>query len=135
VTFKKKYILYIVAIPAVLGLLVYFFNYSPGESGFFLKCPLKHFIGIYCPGCGSQRALHSLLHLEFGKVASLNFLFLPALGVFIYNLFVRIYNHFSQKQLVNYLYKPNFPKVVLAIVIIFWIARNIPIKPFSFLAP
>jgi len=132
----SKKILYILGIPVALALLVYFFNYNPeGGAGLFLPCPFKYLTGLHCPGCGSQRALHNLLHLDFAKVASYNFLFLPAVGVFLYNLFIRVHNHYKEKKLVNYIYKPIFPRVVLGLVIVFWIARNIPVKPFSFLAP
>ncbi len=30
-------------------------------TGFMPRCPVKMFTGLDCPGCGSQRALHSLL--------------------------------------------------------------------------
>lgn len=132
-TFSKKNIL-LASIPVAILLLVYFF-YNPEDFDWFPKCPFYSLTGVYCPGCGSQRALHSLVHLEFGKTASYNFLFLPALGVVLYNFGITVYNELSGKQLTNYIYKPIFPKVVLIIVLLFWGLRNIPFSPFCYLAP
>lgn len=44
--------------------LVYFFI-SPAASPLFPKCPFYMATGLLCPGCGAQRAVHSLLHLDF----------------------------------------------------------------------
>jgi hypothetical protein len=34
------------------------------EKGGFVGCPFRFVTGLLCPGCGSQRALHDLLHLR-----------------------------------------------------------------------
>ena len=56
---------------AVIGLFVililvvglYFYgNYDPSEYKLFPKCVFHTLTGYKCPGCGSQRALHSLIH-------------------------------------------------------------------------
>ena len=48
----------------------------------FPKCLFFSLTGLQCPGCGSQRALHSLLHLDL--VAALRY---NAYMVFLYHLF------------------------------------------------
>lgn len=55
--------------------VLYWFN--PAEHGFYPFCVLHRTTGLLCPGCGSLRALHSLLH---GDVA-LAFRFNPLLVV------------------------------------------------------
>src|SRR5687768_1822652 len=40
----------------------YLFIFEPGKSGFFPICPFRALTGLTCPGCGSTRALHRLLH-------------------------------------------------------------------------
>lgn len=42
-------------------LLLYFFV-DPATSRWVPKCPTKMIAGVSCPGCGSQRLLHALLH-------------------------------------------------------------------------
>ncbi|RKV71031.1 MAG: DUF2752 domain-containing protein [Alloprevotella sp.] len=38
--------------------------------------------GYSCPGCGAQRAIHSLLHGHFAEAISYNY-FLPFVAVFL----------------------------------------------------
>jgi hypothetical protein len=40
----------------------YLFIFEPGKSGFFLVCPFYALTGLACPGCGTTRGLHHLLH-------------------------------------------------------------------------
>lgn len=46
-------------VAALTILLIYLFD--PSKGG-FPACPFRTFTGMLCPGCGSQRALHDLLH-------------------------------------------------------------------------
>ena len=71
-----------VAAAVMYGLL------DPARHAIFPKCPFLMLTGgLRCPGCGSQRALHALLHLEFKEaflynpmvVISIPFLLLLAL--------------------------------------------------------
>lgn len=43
------------------------------------KCPVKLLTGLYCPGCGSQRALHSVLHGQFSQAIMYNPFYLIAI--------------------------------------------------------
>ena len=40
----------------------------------FPRCPFLLLTGLYCPGCGSQRAVHALLHGQVARAAGLNLL-------------------------------------------------------------
>ena len=57
---KLKYIGFL-SIGLIVVTLYFFINPS---TAFFPKCPIYSTTGIYCPGCGSQRALHDFLHLD-----------------------------------------------------------------------
>ena len=128
---KLKYIglLFIGLIVAIL-----YFYFSPNTS-FFPRCPLYSTTGIYCPGCGSQRAMHSFLHLDFKGVLKYNVLFFFGVIVFIYHLVVNILNNYYGKNIKNVLYHKKAPILILILIIIFWILRNIPVYPFTLLAP
>lgn len=61
--------------------LFYFYSHNPEEGGAFLPCPLRATTGLLCPGCGSQRAVHYLLHGAFTKAWHYNEL-LPLYAVY-----------------------------------------------------
>ena len=116
----------------IIAILYFYFNPS---SGFFPRCPLYTTTGIYCPGCGSQRAFHDLLHFDFKGVIGHNILFLLGVVILIYHLIISALNTFYQKKLQNILYHKKTPIVLLVLIIICWILRNIPVYPFTLLKP
>ena len=65
---------------AVLPLLWLYYQYNPAEHSGFPPCPFYAATGLRCPGCGSQRALHALLHGNLSAVWAANPLFLPAIS-------------------------------------------------------
>jgi uncharacterized protein DUF2752 len=50
--------------------VLYFAN--PGHSALFPPCPFRLLTGWLCPGCGSLRATHQLLHGDFVAAFALN---------------------------------------------------------------
>src|SRR5213594_4204761 len=50
----------------------YIFIFEPGKSGFFPVCPFRALTGLTCPGCGSTRGLHRLLHGDVVGAFKLN---------------------------------------------------------------
>ena len=90
--------------------------------------------GYYCPGCGSGRALRALLRGSFAEAFGYNALF-PLLGVPCGVLLVREYLRFVFPGLG--LRKAALPAwfgpAALALILLFWLLRNLP--GFAFLAP
>lgn len=102
---------------------------------FFPECPFHKYLYLDCPGCGSQRAIHALLHLDVQKAAGYNLLLVLSLPLLITQLAFKIYSFSTKKNVVmRFWYNPNTPKVIFAVVMIFWIARNLPYTPFNYLA-
>lgn len=91
--------------------------------------------GYYCPGCGSQRAIHSLLHLNLEGVVSNNFLFLPAVLAIAYHYSHPLLNKQFGWKLPSILYKKYTPWIIFGIILLFWLLRNLSFYPFSVLAP
>ncbi|MCY1720603.1 DUF2752 domain-containing protein [Prolixibacteraceae bacterium Z1-6] len=119
----------------VIGVAVLFFVLDPNKHELFPRCIFHSLTGAYCPGCGSQRALHSLLHFDIAGVVSYNLLFLPAGLFLLYHYLHLVLNRLFKWKLPNLFYMKNTPWVIFAIVIVFWITRNLPWYPFSVLAP
>lgn len=129
---KLKYIgMLLLAI--VLAFLYFFIN--PSEANFFPKCPLYVTTGIYCPGCGSQRATHQLLNFNIIGVFQQNALFVFGLLIVVYHFVISGINYFFKKDLYNYIYHPKTPVILIIIAVLFWILRNLPYYPFNLLAP
>ena len=100
-------------------------------------CRFYEITGLYCPGCGAGRALLALLH---GRIYAA-FRYQPLLMIslpFIVYYIAKVYLEFVfARRLLP------FPKIrnnwfgitVVAVIIAYWILRNIPLVPFSYLAP
>jgi hypothetical protein len=54
---------------------------DPNQHGHYPTCPFLALTGLYCPGCGTLRAVHALAHLDLAGAASKNVLFLAMLPV------------------------------------------------------
>lgn len=129
---KLKYILMLVLF---FGLAFFYFLVDPSGVDYLPKCPLYATTGIYCPGCGSQRATHDLLHFNIIGVIHHNLLYLLALILLSYHGIILMANKFLNKNWQSILNHPKTPIIVLVIIILFWILRNLPFAPFSWLAP
>jgi len=132
---KQIPLIIIVSTVALVMTLLYFFIY-PTYSKYFPKCLFYTFTGLYCPGCGSQRAVVALLHGNILTAFHNNLLAVTALPFLFYSFVILCVNTPGKKQLDDKIfYSPVFVRVVLISVVAFGILRNIPAYPFSLLAP
>jgi hypothetical protein len=126
---KNIYLISLLTGVVVLAGLLYIFD--PAVCKLFPPCPFYAITGFYCPGCGSQRALHDILHLNLAGAIANNLLVIPAIIIIIYHL---LYLTIKPKHQ-NILYYNSTPWIILGIIIVFWILRNIPAYPLNLLAP
>ena len=117
------------------GMLALYVFWNPTETNIFPKCPVYSVTGIYCPGCGSQRAAHKLLNGNIIEGIRHNYLIALLALVLSYQAFMFIMNNVLQKEIVNLLHKSKITFGILVLVILFWILRNINLFPFTELAP
>jgi uncharacterized protein DUF2752 len=132
--FSRRRLL-LAATVAVFAATVMLSVFDPATSGVFPPCPVRYLTGWYCPGCGSLRALHQLLHGNLRAAWALNPLtvvLLPflAYGMASYALFV-----IRGRYLPRLFLPAIWIRALCAVIILFGIARNIPIAPFDLLAP
>ena len=123
----------------VLGLIivssVFLYLFNPEISIFYAPCPFKTLTGLYCPGCGSLRALHQLLHGNLLSALRLNPLMVLSLPILGYSFFSNLTLLIRGRPFPRILVPAIWIWLLLIIILLFWIFRNIPLKPFSFLAP
>jgi hypothetical protein len=117
---------------AVLVLLLIYFFFD-ARKGRFPECPFHLLTGWYCPGCGSQRALSSLLHGNVLEAMHNNILMVLFLPLLCYSAFVSL--RYAGPQKMKLWYDPLFVKIIFVAVVCFWVFRNIPTYPFSIMAP
>ena len=105
--------------------VLYFF--SPERAGFFPPCPFRWFTGWLCPGCGSLRAMHFLLHGEFAAALAMNPLLVVLLPLLLF-LLTRYFLSFLFEHA-----EPVLPArvvwLLLAITLLYAVARNLPWWP------
>ncbi len=80
----QRYIVVAAILLAITILCIYF--YCDPSDNFFPRCPFLSLTGYQCPGCGSQRAIHALLHGDIASAWHFNailFVFIPAVAVLL----------------------------------------------------
>ena len=108
---------------------------DPATSGLFPPCPLRYLTGWYCPGCGSLRALHQLLHGNLRAAWSLNPLTVLLSPFLAYGTISYAFFEIRGSYLPRIFLPAVWIRVLCAVIILFGIVRNIPVHPFNLLAP
>lgn len=124
-------------LPAGLALIfvaVLYYQADP-ESSLFPACPFRQLTGILCTGCGSQRALHDLMHLDLAGAFRHNLLFPPALMILGWHGASRFAGQMQLLRFKSPLEMHLAPKVLLVVIAVFTLLRNLPWEPFRILAP
>ncbi len=117
----------VLLILSVLALLiVLYYLIDPMGQKWFPKCPFYGITGYKCPGCGSQRAVHQLLHFNFTGALQENALLIISLP-YILLAFLFDYAGFKTRwpKARKVLFGFNAIVIVLLIVIGWWIMRNL----------
>jgi len=140
INYSKKILKYwylFLVIPVFFITRYYYLN-DPGitqEGTVFAVCPFHHVTGLHCPGCGSQRAIHDILHIRILEAIKHNAL-LVLVSLILFN---KAYALLTHKYAPSYHYDLNgkswFTYSIVIAVMLFWVLRNIPIHPFTHLAP
>lgn len=112
------------ALTAFAGLAIFYFIADPATSRWAPKCLFHTLTGLNCPGCGSQRFFHALLHGHFIEAIHYNALFIIAIP---YLLLLALTSFFPARfpRLFRLLYAPTSISILIAIIIAWTILRNI----------
>ena len=120
---RKWWITGAVAVIVIAGIAIYS-TFDPSTVRFFPRCTFLTLTGLKCPGCGTQRAIHALLHGNFLEAVRFNAMMVasvPLLALYGYAEIVRN----SKPRFYN---KVNSTPIILTIfvlVVLWWILRNV----------
>ncbi len=111
-----------VGVGAVVAAGVY--RIGDPNAGGFPACPLYSLTGWLCPGCGTQRGLHALTHLDLPGAFAINALMVLALPVLAY-----AYLAWASRVFASGAIPPHRvpPRAVLVAVVCFTVVRNLPL--------
>jgi hypothetical protein len=109
---------------------------DPSTQRGFLPCPFHEATGLWCPGCGMTRAVHALSHGDIGTALGFN-LFVPVVvAVATYAWLAWFLPAVGGPALPKPATVPKAAWIVLgALVLVFAVARNLPVEPLRALAP
>jgi hypothetical protein len=108
---------------------------DPSEGSFPI-CPFYAITGLYCPGCGTLRCLHALLHADLRSALDYNaltVLFVPMLVLAWVSIGLAGIRGREPPPMWS---PPSWAGWGVGVTFgLFWILRNVPAGPFSWLAP
>jgi hypothetical protein len=109
--------------------------FDPTTSGIFPPCPLHYLTGLYCPGCGSLRAIHALLHGNLHDAWAMNPLTVVLLPFLAYGLASEALLAWRGRGLPQPMLSAAGIRTLCAVIVLFGVVRNLPLHPFNLLAP
>ncbi|MCH5245534.1 MAG: DUF2752 domain-containing protein [Muribaculaceae bacterium] len=113
----------VATVAAIVVAIVVLYSVVDPETAWMPKCPVKMLTGYDCPGCGSQRALHALLHGDLSAAWNFNpALFVSAPIIFIL-LFAATFNR-RYPRLYRATLHPAVPITILVATVLWTVFRN-----------
>lgn len=121
----------LIAATALIALRIF----DPTQTHLFPSCPLYKLTGFYCPGCGSTRALHFLLHGDVYSAFAMNPLAILVLPFLLYGGASYLSLQLRGQSLPRVFIPGRWIWALGILIVLYGVARNIPIYPFYVLAP
>ncbi len=120
----KKTILIIICVVAALLVVATYFSYDPMVARFFPRCVFKTVTGYDCPGCGTQRALHALLHGNIVEAWHFNRALIVSIPLIITYTYAEL-NRTTKVKFYNTVNSQWMIALVFTAIMLWWILRNV----------
>ncbi len=111
------------------------FRVDPASSNLFPKCPTWAWFGLYCPGCGTLRALHALLNGDLPGALGMNPVLVLALPFLGHGLWATANQQRTGRPLPGWMTSPPAGWAIFWGLVAYTVLRNLPWYPFTLLAP
>ncbi|ETK36508.1 DUF2752 domain-containing protein [Microbispora corallina] len=109
---------------ATAAAFVYVGVVDPNRPGHYPTCPFLFLTGLYCPGCGTLRAMHALGHADVAGALGFNPLAVATVPFLLFWWGRWALRSWQGRPARTSLAHPAYLWGLLAIVIVFWVARN-----------
>jgi len=107
----------------------------PGGSGFYPPCQFHLITGLHCPGCGTTRCLSAFVHGDFAQAAAYNVVSLFLMPAATAWLFFGWFQVLRGRPFPVWFFTPLFLRWFVIMFLAFGVLRNLPLYPFTLLAP
>lgn len=119
---------------AVVAVGLWYIEQAYSRGGLVLPpCLLHTLTGLYCTGCGMTRALHHIVNGRLYQALRMNPLAVLSAPFLLWFTVLTIYRAFLKRPM------PRMPAwmpwAIIAVIIVYTVARNLPWAPFVWLAP
>ena len=121
--FDRRAIVAVVVAAVAIALLL-FYALVDVDSGLMPRCPIKALTGFDCPGCGSQRMIHALLHGDFAGAWRRNPFLIVMIPVMLAALVAELWRS-RFPRLNRVILSPASIALIIAATAIWTICRNI----------
>jgi hypothetical protein len=118
-----------------IPILLVLFLLDPTTHNLFPKCVFNSMTGLYCFGCGGQRALHDVLNGNLALALNHNALIVFMLPVLIYSWFKLVARQVNGFVLPDLYTRSSWIWALAISVVLFGVLRNLAIYPLIWLAP
>ncbi len=124
----KRRLVIAVAGLLVVVLVVLYAVFDPATSGLFPRCPFRMLTGLRCPGCGSQRAVHALLHGDLLAAMRANLLLVLFIPYVVCGLVLDCMRRKGPRATWVHatFYGQYAAWIILGVLFAYWILRNVP---------
>lgn len=111
------------------------FFVPPSAGSYYPKCQFFTWTGLHCPGCGTTRCLHSLVHGDVAQAAAYNALSLVFIPTVVAWGFSGWFQVLRGRPFPKWFFTPMFCRWLIIIFLLFGLIRNLPFYPFTLLVP
>ena len=125
----------LVAVLLAGTVVVVLFRFDPAATRWFPRCPSNLITGYHCPGCGTLRALHALLHGDLAGAFSFNLAAVLTLPLLVYYGASSVAVRRGREPLPGCRRLGKSGWWIAGIFLIYAVLRNLPWAPFTYLAP
>ncbi len=127
-TIRRALFLASVVIGVAAGLVLW--RFDPASHSWYPKCLLHSWTGLHCPGCGTTRAVHSLVQGRLWDAFRFNPLLIAG-GPIMALLIIRQ----RKRERKSGIAAPRLSWALVAVVCLYFVARNVPSPTRSWFAP